>query len=294
MHKPVLLSEVLRLLALQPGMTVLDGTLGSGGHSEAILGAIGPAGRLVGLDRDSEALARARERLKGAPGKQYLIHSNFDQISQVLSSLNIQKVNAVLLDIGVSSEQLMDPRRGFSLIKDGPLDMRMDVSSGRPAADLVHEAEERELASIFREFGEERFARKIARAIVREREKKMIATTTELAKLIADVTPARFRFGRIHPATRVFQALRIAVNRELAALDEALPQAFDALTTGGRLAVISFHSLEDRRVKQFFVGKKQSGQGKILTKKPVQAGPEELADNPRARSAKLRVIESCS
>lgn len=294
LHKPVLLNEVFQLLALKPGMTVLDGTVGSGGHAEAILQAIGPSGHLIGLDRDPEAIQRTRERLKTVSRNVTLLHSNFSRIHQALSSLNIRKVNAVLLDIGISSEQLDEPKRGFSFTRDGPLDMRMDQSAGPSAADLIAGAAAEELASMFREYGEERFAKKIAHAIVRERAKKSVTTTAELANIIAGVTPARFRFGRIHPATRVFQALRIAVNQELRALDEALPQAFDALAPLGRLAVISFHSLEDRRVKQFFVGKKQSGEGKILTKKPVQAAPEELRENPRARSAKLRVIERCS
>lgn len=293
MHKPVLLASVLRYLDLKPGAVVLDGTAGSGGHAEAILKSIGPDGCLIALDRDEEAIRRLEERLKGLKGKVFLKQFDFRHLDLALSSLHIQKVNAVLLDIGFSSDQLDDPARGFSFREDGPLDMRMDRNQVRDAASWVNEEPAERLAEIFYKFGEERFSRKIARAIVRERERRHIRTTKELAGIIEKAVPGRYRFRRIHPATRVFQALRIAVNDELAALEEALPKALNALGPNGTLAVISFHSLEDRIVKHFFLKAAREGSARILTKKPVRPGEEEIAENPRSRSAKLRVIERC-
>lgn len=291
MHQPVLLDSVLSYLRLNPGDIVLDGTVGSGGHAEAILRAIGATGSFIGLDRDEEALRRARDRLKDFTCRIILRHLNFRHLDRILFELNLKHVDAVLLDVGVSSEQLEDPDRGFSFQLNGPLDMRMDRSGGRTVQDLVERAGERDLIQIFREFGEERFAARIAGAIVRSRPRHPIQTTGELRKLVEDVTPIRFRYGRTHPATRIFQALRIAVNDELAALEESLPKAFDALKPGGRLAVITFHSLEDRIVKQFFVGQKKEEKGRILTKKPVRASSLEVQNNPSARSAKLRALE---
>lgn len=294
MHKPVLLDSVLSQLTLKAGQIVIDGTVGGGGHAEAILEAISPDGILIGLDQDEEALKRSEERLKRAGGKFILKQSNFRNLDQILSLLNIHKVHAVLLDIGISSDQLENPRRGFSFQLEGPLDMRMNQEEGLPAETLVAEASVEELMSIFRNFGEERYARKIAYAIVREREKRPIEATRALKELIERVTPARYRYGRIHPATRVFQALRIAVNNELDALREGLPKAFEALEQNGRLAVISFHSLEDRLVKRFFIEKKNLGIGTIITKKPIVPSDQEMETNPRARSAKLRIIERSS
>ena len=293
MHKPVLLQSVLQYLDLKPGSVVLDGTGGSGGHSEAVLKAIGPNGSLIVLDQDEEALKRTGERLEGLKRKVVLKQLNFRHLDLALSELHIEKVNAVLLDIGVSSDQLDDPSRGFSFREEGPLDMRMDRSQTRSAAEWVNEESAETLASIFYKYGEERFSRKIAQAIVREREKRYIRTTKELAGLIEKSVPARYRFGRIHSATRVFQALRIVVNDELSALEEVLPKALSVLQTKGKLVVISFHSLEDRIVKHFFLSAARDGSGKILTKKPVQPNEDELAENSRARSAKLRAIERC-
>lgn len=291
MHKSVLVEAVLSYLKLKPGDVVLDGTVGDGGHAEVILEAIGPQGFLVGLDQDEEAIKRAQNRLERV-GKHFkLVQLNFRFLDQALSSLNFSKVNAVLLDIGVSRDQLEDSRRGFSFQKDGPLDMRMDRNQTQTAVDLVNGLSEKELAMIFHGYGEERYARRIAQAIARERIKTPIKTTGVLKTLVERAVPTPYRFGRIHPATRVFQALRIAVNDELAALEETLPKAFDCLDFGGKLCVISFHSLEDRIVKRFFVKQKQTGVGKIITKKPVQPSNQEIQANSSARSAKLRVIE---
>ncbi len=291
MHKSVLLEPALSHLNLSPGQIVLDATVGSGGHSEAILRQISPNGFLIGLDQDVEALKRAEERLQAVGGKFKLQHLNFRFLDQALSSLNIKDVHAVLLDVGVSSDQLEKSDRGFSFMKEGPLDMRMDQSQTQTAEHLIYGLSEKELIKIFSEFGEERFARRIAQKIVFDRAKKPIKTTFDLKHVVEEVVPPKYRFGRIHPATRIFQALRIAVNDELNALKEALPKAFGSLKSGGRLAVISFHSLEDRIVKQYFVKEKNTGAGKILTKKPIEATEDELRENPKSRSAKLRVIE---
>ena len=293
MHKPVLLGPVLQYLDLKPGAVVLDATAGGGGHSEAILEAIGPDGCLIALDQDEEALRRIRERLKGFKSKIVLKQLNFRDLDLALSSLHIQKVNAVLLDIGLSSDQLGDPSRGFSFREEGPLDMRMDRGQMRDAAGWVNGESAESLASIFYKYGEERFSRKIAQTIVLEREHKPIRTTKELAALVEKSVPVRFRFGRTHSATRVFQALRIAVNDELGALEESLPKALNALRTNGKLVVISFHSLEDRITKHFFLDAARERIGKVLTKKPVRPTEEEIAENSRARSAKLRAIERC-
>ena len=291
LHKPVLLDSILSQLALSPGQAVLDLTVGSGGHAGAILQRIRPDGLLIGLDQDEEAIERTRSRLEKTGGRFILERSNFRDLNQVLSRLNFHKVHAVLLDAGVSSEQLEHPGRGFSFQSESPLDMRMDVRKDITAAQLIAHTSAEELASIFYKYGEERFSRRIARAIVNERARKPIETTGELREIVAGAVPARFRFGLIHPATRAFQALRIVVNDELGALEEALPKAFGALEPAGRLAVVSFHSLEDRIVKRFFVAEKQAGQGTIITKKPIRPDEEEIRENPRARSAKLRVIE---
>ena len=294
MHQAVLVDSVLSYLDLKPGQIVLDGTIGSGGHAQDILKAINPGGTLIGLDQDEKAAERAEKRLKTSGNNRVVLRRlNFRHLDRALSSLNIRQVHAVLLDIGLSSDQLGEPGRGFSFQKEGPLDMRMDQGLETTAGDLVAGLRESELISVFREYGEERYAGRIARAIVLRRQKKPVGTTGELKTLIEETVPAKYRHGRIHPATRVFQALRIAVNDELNALKEALPKAFEILAPGGKLAVISFHSLEDRIVKRFFIDKKAKGEGTILTKKPVIARDEEIEANPRARSAKLRVIERC-
>lgn len=291
MHKPVLIESVLSHLKLKAGLIVLDATIGSGGHGEAILKAIAPGGFLIGLDQDEEAIRRSKERLEKIGGRFSLQHFNFRDLDLAVSALHIRYVHAVLLDVGVSSDQLEEGKRGFSFQKEGPLDMRMDLTKELTAEHLVMGLSLKELTSIFRQFGEERYAGKIAQAIVTRRQQAPIKTTTALKTLIERAVPQKYRAGKIHPATRVFQALRIAVNDELEALREALPKAFDHLESGGRLAVISFQSLEDRIVKQFFVKQKTLGTGTIVTKKPIRPTDQEIEENLRSRSAKLRVLE---
>ena len=291
MHKPVLLETVLSYLNLRAGSIVLDATVGSGGHAEAILKAIEPQGILIGLDQDEEALRKLPSTLKAGGRQVILKHSNFRDLDRTLSELNLSSIDAVLLDIGLSSDQLEDPARGFSFQKDGPLDMRMDRRVGRAAGEILASSDVRELTRIFQQFGEERFSGRIANAIMRARAKVPIQTTGALKRVIEQATPIRYHFGRIHPATRVFQALRIIVNDELNALEEALPKAISALKPGGRIAVITFHSLEDRIVKRFFLAEKAGGRGKIITKKPIRPSDDEVQTNPRARSAKLRIFE---
>ncbi len=291
-HEPVLLSEVLSNLNLSSGSRVLDATVGSGGHSEAILKMIGPSGFLVALDRDQAALKRTQVRLKDFEGQYTLKHARFSELDIILAQLHMKDFDAVLLDIGTSSEQMNDPQRGFAFKHNGPLDMRMDQGRDLVSAKtLVNEAEEEELATIFWEFGEERHARRIASAVVQMREEKPIETTGDLNALIESLPFFRRSYYRIHPATRVFQALRIAVNRELDELREALPKALSCLKIGGRCAVISFHSLEDRMVKYFFRAKKENGTVRAITKKPIRPSRDEALRNPRSRSAKMRVVE---
>src|SRR3989338_540268 len=291
LHKPVLVEAVLSHFNLKPGSVVLDATVGSGGHSDLILKAIQPGGFLIGLDQDQEAIKRSQERLEKVGGRFYLQHLNFQYLDQALSALHIHKIHAVLLDVGVSSDQLESASRGFSFREDGPLDMRMDQTKDLTAEHLVMGLSQQELTTIFRQFGEERYAARIAEAIVNQRKNAPIRTTEALKALVEKAVPGRYQAQKIHPATRVFQALRIAVNDELGVLEEAIAKAFNYLESGGKLAVISFHSLEDRIVKQFFVGQKSLGIGKIITKKPIRPTDEERETNPRARSAKLRVIE---
>ena len=287
-HAPVLLDEVLATLDPRPGARILDGTLGAGGHSEALLARAGPEGLLVGLDRDPDALAIARARLD--PARARLEHASFDEAPAVAARLGVASFDAILLDLGVSSMQLDRPERGFAFTREGPLDMRMDPTAETTAATIVNEAEEEDLASLIWRLGEERYSRRIAREIVRARKSAPITTTRALSDIIERVVP-KPRPGKktIHPATRTFQALRIAVNEELSRLERALPALFDLLAPGGRLAVISFHSLEDRPVKQFMKGLGE--RAVLLTKKPIVAGEAEIERNPRARSAKLRATE---
>ena len=297
-HQPVLLQEVLEGLRLKPGDQVLDGTLGSGGHAVAILEQIGPTGRYIGLDQDPEALERSRTRLASFPQASFH-HGNFEDFEKVLESLNIASLNAVIVDIGMASDQLENPQRGFSFEREGPLDMRMNPAAELSASDLIRELSEEELIQIFRNYGQERWARRFARGIVENRKIKEITTTQELCRVLESALPKGLQVAkgkrppwrRRHPATRVFQALRIAVNDELNVLKRSLPRFWRVLKPGGRLAVISFHSLEDRIVKHQFREWKTQGEGEWVYKKPVTAGDAEVNQNPRARSAKLRVIE---
>jgi 16S rRNA (cytosine1402-N4)-methyltransferase len=285
-HVPVLLSESLGFLRPRPGGVYVDATLGFGGYAQAILEASSPSGRLVGFDRDRGALELAGARLSSFSSRITLLHSSFDEIDLRLDELSLERVDGIVADLGLSSLQLDDPGRGFTFREEGPLDMRFDRSKGPTAAELVNEMEERELAGILRELGEERRAASIARRLVQRRP---IRTTSELRRAVVSVLGPRR--GAIDPATRTFQALRIAVNRELEALDVLLAKAPERLAPEGRLVVISYHSLEDRRVKQSFRGLAKAGGFAILTKKPIVPRAEEVRRNRRARSAKLRALE---
>lgn len=303
-HKSVLLTEVLDLLDVVPGGVYIDGTLGSGGHSEDLLKAMGKKGRLLGIDQDEQALDRAKVRLKEWEAQCVFAHGNFADIAEIARSNGFDGVDGILMDIGVSSDQLEEAERGFSFMKEGPLDMRMDKSCGETAEDLVNSLPEFELFKILRTFGEEPKARRIAQAIVRERESEAITTTSALAQLVEKAVGGRR--GRIHPATKTFQGLRIAVNEELDSLKHGLEGGLSLLRAGGRMAVISFHSLEDRIVKRFFAshvgrhvslisgGSEWIGElplMELINKKPIMAGENECEVNPRARSAKLRVAK---
>ncbi len=277
-------TEVLDALAPAAGQTVVDATVGAGGHARLLAERLGPTGRLIGLDQDPAMLALARSRLEGFPVT--LRHANFDQLPAVLSELGIAAADGVLADLGVCFDQIDTPERGFSFQQPGPLDMRMDPEQGEPARALLRRLSERELADIFWKYGEERYSRRIARKIVETRRRTPLETTEQLAELVRRCVPRlRGRRQVIDPATRVFQALRIAVNDELGALDRFLAALPACVKPGGRAVVISFHSLEDRRVKQAFRDKQH---WENLTRKPVRANEEELRTNPRARSAKLR------
>jgi 16S rRNA (cytosine1402-N4)-methyltransferase len=284
-HVPVLLAETLELLGVRPGGLWVDGTVGLGGHAEAVLRATAPAGRLRGFDRDSEALERARVRLLPFGDRVRLEHADYREIKERLAG---EAADGILLDLGVSSLQLDDAERGFSFQREGPLDMRMDRSERGGASELVNRMRESDLADLIHEFGEEPYSRRIARAIARAREKAPIATTTELAEIVRRAAPKSRRPG-FHPATRTFQALRIRTNRELDGLEPALEHAAECLRPAGRMAVIAFHSLEDRAAKQAFRSLETRG-FRVLTKKPLRPGEQETRDNPRSRSARLRAV----
>lgn len=305
-HVSVMPGEVVELLAPRSGGLYLDGTVGGGGHARLILEASAPDGRLIGLDRDPSALDAAGGELTPFGARVTLLCGSFADLAGHLASLGVEAVDGILLDLGVSSHQLDTPARGFSFREDGPLDMRMDPAQPEGAAELLARADEDALKRIFREYGEERWAGRIAREIVKVREAAPLTTTRQLAELVCRVVPGGYVPQRIHPATRVFQALRIAVNGELEALEAGLAAALDGLNPGGRLVVISFHSLEDRLVKQFFRAAAgpcicpprlpvcvcdRRAQVKILTPRGVRPTEGEIAANPRSRSAVLRAIE---
>ena len=284
-HLPVLLAQVIEWLSPAPGGLLVDGTLGGGGHARALAERVGPGGLIVGLDRDPAAVDAAQQDLAGLPIRP--VQANFCDLPEVLAEMGIEQVDGILLDLGLSSDQLADDERGFSFSSTGPLDLRFDPMRGEPARRLINRLSAEHLADLIYHYGEERYSRRVARAIVERRREKPIETAAELAELVRRCVP-RSRVERIDPATRTFQALRIAVNDELKSLEIGLRRMPECLRPGGRLAIISFHSLEDRRVKDAF---RNDPRLQVLTRKPIIAEPVERDQNPRSRSAKLRVAE---
>jgi len=293
-HQPVMREEALAALALKPGDVVVDATLGLAGHAAAFLPRILPGGRLIGIDKDEEALALARGRLTDWSSSCDLVHDDFRNLERILDRCRVDGIDAAFFDLGVSSFQLETPERGFSFQAEGPLDMRMDRHGFISAYDLVNTLTEGELASILYKFGEERFSRRIAHALVAARVRAPIASTRQLADIVWKATPFKARRRRLHPATRTFQALRIAVNRELEGLDEALKKMAVYLNKKGRCVVIAFHSLEDRIVKEDFKALEKTGRFRRVVKKVGRPSLQEIRVNPRSRSARLRVIERTS
>ena len=283
-HKPVLAAEVLALLDIRPGMRVVDGTLGGGGHMRLFTEAVGSEGLVIGVDRDPAAIERAARELAGQPVR--FAQANFRDLPEVLDAVGLERVDRVLLDVGLSSDQLADHTRGFSFDSEGPLDLRFDPTEGEPAWRMINRMRPETLADLIHEFGEERFSRRIARRIAAAREREPIRSARDFARLVASAIPRQKPPPRIHPATRTFQALRIAVNEELKSLRIALERIPTRLAADGRLAVIAFHSLEDRLVKEAF---RNAQVWEPLTRGPVEAGDDEVLRNSRSRSAKLRV-----
>jgi 16S rRNA (cytosine1402-N4)-methyltransferase len=284
-HVPVLAQEVIEWLRPAAGQTIVDGTLGGGGHTRLLAEAVGPTGLVVSLDRDLKAVEHAERELNGLPVR--AIHANYSDIPEVLAANDLTTVDGVLLDLGLSSDQLADHQRGFSFQSDGPLDLRFDTTRGEPAWRLIERLSAEHLADLIYQYGEERFSRRIARHIVEIRRAGPIHTASELARTIRASVP-RSREERIDPATRTFQALRIAVNEELKWLEVALRRLPDSLNPGGRLAIISFHSLEDRLVKESY---REDARLDVCTRRPLRPTEQEIARNPRSRSAKMRVGE---
>jgi len=304
-HKPVLLRQCIEGLNLRPGGVYVDGTLGRAGHSREIARRL-TTGRLIAVDRDQAALDAAPARLEGYLDRVDLVHGNFGDVASILDRLGVDAVDGMLFDLGVSSPQLDEAARGFSYLQDAPLDMRMDRGAALTAREVVNTWSQEELKRILWQYGEERYAGLIAAAIVRRRERKPVETTLELSELVASAMPAKARREKQHPAKRSFQAIRIAVNDELGEVERMLPAALDRLRPGGRLAVISFHSLEDRLVKTAYAGWAKgctcppdfpvcvcgkTPRAKLIGKRPIVADEDELKENPRARSAKLRIAE---
>lgn len=290
MHLPVLLDEVIHLLEPEPGDIILDGTLGGGGHAEAILEKIGEKGKLIAIDRDPEAIERNRARLGAYPNVTY-VNGDFRNVDGILKENNITALDGALFDLGMSSFQVDDADRGFSFQKDGPLDMRFDSSRGVPAVEVVNSFGKEELSDIVREYGEERHAGLVAAAICAARKKEYIRTTGELTRIVGGALSRRYRRQKLHPAARTFQALRIYVNDELGAVEDVLGKTVPLMRAGARICVISFHSLEDRIVKVNFREMARLGSLELVTKKPLRPLEEEVRTNPRARSAKLRVAQ---
>ncbi len=293
-HIPVLLKPTLQLLDLQPGDNAVDGTLGAAGHAEAILKATAPNGKLLGLDLDETSLGLASKRLSAFGSRAMPVRGNYSDVADIVRQEHFGPVQAALLDLGYSSMEIDDASRGFSFRADGPLDMRFDRSQEFTAAEVVNTYSEDELARVIAEFGEERFARRIAQAIVRGRREARIIGTIQLVDIIAGAVPTSYRRSQLHFATRTFQALRIEVNQELETVKRGLEEMSQIIAPGGRLAVISFHSLEDRIVKRFFLNLQLIGNWEILTKRPIIADELEAQRNPRSRSAKLRAIKKLS
>lgn len=305
-HKSIMVEEVLTNLAIRESGIYVDGTLGGGGHSLEIVKCLGKDGRLIGIDQDGDAIMAASERLKDYMDRVTIVRSNYAHMTDILAQMEIEYVDGILLDLGVSSYQLDEAQRGFTYREDAPLDMRMDQRQKETAADIVNSYSEKELFHIIRDYGEDRFAKNIAKFIVKNRQEKPIETTGQLAEIIKAAIPAKIRAKSGHPAKRTFQAIRIALNQELDVLRDSLEGMIDVLSPGGRICVITFHSLEDRIVKRCFkqcedpcicppgfpvctCGK--ISKGKVITRKPIVPGPEELEYNSRAASAKLRVFE---
>ena len=305
-HKSILLTECMDGLSIKPDGIYVDGTLGGGGHSFHILERLGERGRLIGIDQDEDAIKAATKRLEAFANKVTIVRDNYEHFQTILSSLSIPKVDGILLDLGVSSYQFDEADRGFSYRFDAPLDMRMDRRQDFTAKDLINNYSEQELYRIIRDYGEDKFARNIAKHIVKEREKKPIETTFELSEIISHAIPMKMRVQGGHPAKKTFQAVRIALNRELEVLEESIEGMIKALKPEGRLCIISFHSLEDRIVKKAFrtaedpcicpkdfpictCGRKSLG--RVISKKAIIPSDLEMEENPRARSAKLRIFE---
>lgn len=304
-HKSVLLYETVGSLNIKPGGCYVDGTLGGGGHASEVAKRLG-SGRLIGIDQDADAIAAAAKRLRTVEDKVTIVRSNYENIKRVLEDLRIEKVDGIYLDLGVSSYQLDTAARGFTYREDAPLDMRMDQREERTAADIVNSYDEMELYRIIRDYGEDRFAKNIAKHIVKAREEHPIETTGELAEIIKGAIPAKVRATGGHPAKRTFQAIRIELNRELAVLEDSIDTMIDLLKPGGRLSIITFHSLEDRIVKtRFRINESpcicppdfpvcvcgRVSKGRVITRKPILPTKEELEENSRSKSAKLRVFE---
>jgi len=293
MHIPVLLKETIGYLDPKENENFIDATLGQAGHSQEILKRNGPLGKVLGIEQDQEILKATIETLKDSGyGKRIiLVNDNFVNLKEIVERENFLKVKGIIMDLGVSSWHFEESGRGFTFLKDEPLIMTLDKEKGPNAKEIINSWSQEDLEKIFRDFGQERFSKRIAENIVLKRKIQPIETTFELIEIIKKSVPASYERGRINPATRIFMALRIAANKELANLENALPQGIDILEKGGKLVVISFHSLEDRLVKNIFREQEKQGTVKILTKKPVEAGSEELKINQRSRSAKLRVVQ---
>lgn len=290
-HLPVLLNETVSGLDPGPGDVVMDGTVGGGGHAAEILRRITPGGKLIAVDRDPEAISRTRVRLTEVGGEVIYVNDDFRNVDRILSEAGVGAIDGAVFDLGVSSFQLDEGEKGFSFLKDGPLDMRFDPTTGLSAAEVVNRFGREELATIIRDYGEERHSRKVAEAICAARKRSRIRTTAELAEIIRAAIGGWYRDQRLHSAARTFQAIRIRVNDELGAAEEGVRKAIDHLNPGGRICVISFHSLEDRIVKNIFRDASKAGRLKPVNKKPIVPTPEEMGANPRSRSAKLRIAE---